>query len=164
MKKWPDRPREPILRRLIAAVPYKVHTVLTDNGTHFTPPGNTSSAAPDIKAALEAGEPVWAHAFEYACAQNDIDHRLTKPKHPWTNGQVERMNRTIKDATVKRDFYETHKQLRTHLRDFVDAYNFARRLKTLKGPTPYEFICKAWTSESHRFNISPFQQMPRLNT
>ena len=74
------------LRRLIAAVPYKVHTVLTDNGTHFTTPGNTSSAAPDIKAALEAGELVWAHAFEYACAQNDIDHRLTKPKHPWTNG------------------------------------------------------------------------------
>ena len=26
------------LRRLIAAVPYKVHTVLTDNGTHFTDP------------------------------------------------------------------------------------------------------------------------------
>ena len=87
------------LRRLIAAVPYKVHTVLTDNGTHFTTPGNTSSAAPYIKAALEAGELVWAHAFEYACAQNDIDHRLTKPKHPWTNGQVERMNRTIKDGT-----------------------------------------------------------------
>ena len=43
------------LRRLIAAVPYKVHTVLADNGTHLTTPGNTSSAAPDIKAALEAG-------------------------------------------------------------------------------------------------------------
>ena len=90
------------LRRLVAAVPYKVHTVLTDNGTHFTTPGNTSSAAPDIKAAIDAGEPVWAHAFEYACAKSDIDHRLTKPKHPWTNGQVERMNRTLKDATVKR--------------------------------------------------------------
>ena len=150
------------LRRLIAAVPYKVHTVLTDNGTHFTTPGNTSSAAPDIKAALEAGEPVWAHAFEYACAQNDIDHRLTKPKHPWTNGQVERMNRTIKDATVKRYFYETHDQLRTHLQNFVDAYNFARRLKTLRGLTPYEFICKTWTSDLHRFKISPLQQMPGL--
>ena len=143
------------LRRLIAAVPYKVHTVLTDNGTHFTTPGNTSSAAPDIKAALEAGELVWAHAFEYACAQNDIDHRLTKPKHPWTNGQVERMNRTIKDATVKRYFYETHDQLRTHLRDFVDAYNFARRLKTLRGLTPYEFICKAWTSEPQQIQNQP---------
>src|SRR5436853_5851591 len=29
------------LRHLIAAVPYRVHTVLTDNGTHFTTPGNT---------------------------------------------------------------------------------------------------------------------------
>src|SRR5271170_5759469 len=135
--------------------------VLTDNGTHFTTPGDTSSAAPDIKAALDAGELVWAHAFEYACAQNHIDHRLTKPKHPWTNGQVERMNRAIKDATVKRYCYETHDQLRTHLRDFVDAYNFARRLKAL---TPYEFICKAWTSQPSRFKISPLQQLPGRNT
>ena len=84
------------LRRLVAAVPYKVHTVLTDNreaiprrdvseadrGTHFTTSGNAGSADPDIKAAIEAGEPFWAHAFEYACARCDIDHRLTKPKHP----------------------------------------------------------------------------------
>src|SRR6202167_1470752 len=80
------------LRRLIAAVPYKVHTVLTDNGphrqrTHFTTPGNTSSAAPDIKAALDAGEPVWAHAFEYACALNDVDHRLTNPSIPGPTGR-----------------------------------------------------------------------------
>ena len=99
--------------------------------------GNTGSAAPDIKAALEAGELVWAHAFEYACAQNDVNHRLTKPKHPRTNGQVERMNRTIKEATVKRYFYESHDQLRAHLQNFVDAYNFeplriCRRLLTLR--------------------------------
>jgi transposase InsO family protein len=137
--------------------------LLTDNGTHFTTPGNASSAAPDIKGALDAGERVWAHAFEYACAQNDIDHRLTKPKHPWTSGQVERMNRTINDTTVKRCFYETHDQLRTHLRDFVDVYNFAGRLKTLRGLTPYEFACKAWASEPHRFTISPIQQTPGLN-
>ena len=151
------------LRHLITAVPYKVHTVLTDNGTHFTTPGNTSSAAPDIKAAIEAGEPFWAHAFEYACAQCDIDHRLTKPKHPWTNGQVERMNRTIKDATVKRYFYDTHDDLRAHLDDFVSAYNFARRLKTLKGLTPYEFICNTWTKEPSRFTLNPLHQMPGLN-
>jgi Integrase core domain len=74
------------------------------------------------------------------------------------NGQVERMNRTIKDATVKRYFYETHEQLRMHLGDFVDAYNFARRLKTLRGHTPYEFICKARTSDPQTFKISPLQQ------
>src|SRR3954470_16002755 len=89
------------LRTLVAAVPYRVHTVLTDNGTHFTTPGNTSSAAPLIKEAIARGELFRAHAFELACAQNDVDHRLTKPRHPWTNGQVERMNRTIKDATIR---------------------------------------------------------------
>lgn len=47
-------------------------------------------------------------------------------------------------ATVKRYHYETHDQLRQHLIDFVAAYNFARRFKTLRGLTPYETICKAW--------------------
>ncbi len=61
------------------------------------------------------------------------------------------MNRTIKDATVKRYHYENHDQLQRHLRDFIDAYNFARRLKTLKGLTPYEYICKSWTNEPRRF-------------
>jgi transposase InsO family protein len=48
------------------------------------------------------------------------------------------MNRTIKDATVGRYYYDSLDQLRQHLADFVSAYNFARRLKTLKGLTPYE--------------------------
>ena len=143
------------LRHLIAAVPYRVHTVLTDNGTHFTTPGTTSSAAPEIKPALDAGETVWAHAFEYACAQNDIEHRLTKPYHPWTNGQVERMNRTLKDATVRRYHYDSHDQLRAHLQLFLEAYNYARRLTTLRGLTPYEFICKTWTDQPHRFRVDP---------
>ena len=73
------------------------------------------------------------------------------------------MNRTIKDATVKRYFYETHDQLRAHLQNFVDAYNFARRLKTLRGLTPYELIGKACISEPHKFKISPLHQMPGLN-
>jgi transposase InsO family protein len=152
------------LQNLIRAVPYKVHTVLTDNGTHFTDPGGESWSVTEIKDMIERKQPFWAHAFEVACARNDIDHRLTKPKHPWTNGQVERMNRTIKDATVKRFHHETHNELRSHLSDFVSAYNFAKRLKTLKGLTPYEFICKAWTKEPERFTLSPLQQMPGLNS
>jgi hypothetical protein len=30
--------------------------------------------------------------FDMRCRENGIEHRLTKIKHPWTNGQVERMN------------------------------------------------------------------------
>ena len=151
------------LHALVKAVPYKVHTVLTDNGTHFTSPGNTCSAAAEIRQAMDCGELFRAHGFEYACAQNHINHGLTKPRHPWTNGQVERMNRTIKEATVKRFHYDTHDQLKHHLADFVSAYNFGRRLKTLKGLTPYEAICKAWTTEPKKFRLDPLHQMPGLN-
>jgi len=152
------------LRALLKAVPYQVHTVLTDNGTHFTNPRGETWSPAEIRQMIERKEPFRAHAFEYACALADIDHRLTKPKHPWTNGQVERMNRTIKEATVRRFHYDTHDQLRSHLADFVTAYNFAKRLKTLKGLTPYEFICKTWTNEPSRFILDPLQHMPGLNT
>ena len=132
-------------------------------GIHFTTPGAGGSAVPLIKKAIANGELFRAHAFEYACALNDIDHRTTKPKHPWTNGQVERMNRTIKEATVKRFYYETHNELREHLANFVAAYNFAKRLKTLQGLTPYEFICKCWIKEPQRFTSNPRHQIPGPN-
>jgi len=105
-----------------------------------------------------------AHMFDMRCQENGIEHRLTKVRHPWTNGQVERMNRTIKDATVKRYHYDDHEQLRSHLSDFINAYNYARRLKTLSGLTPYEYICKIWTNEPERFILNPIHQMPGLNT
>ncbi len=99
------------LRNLIMTVPYKVHTVLTDNGTHFTDPKGDSWNAQDVKRML-------------------------------ATGQVERMNRTIKEATVRRYYYQTHNLLRTHLETFIQAYNFAKRLKALKGQTPFEYITK----------------------
>ena len=151
------------LRDLIAAVPYKIHTVLTDNGLHFTTPGAGGSAVPEIKSAIAAGEIFRAHGFELVCARNDIDHRLTKPKHPWTNGQVERMNRTLKEATVRRYHYDSHDQLRKHLAAFLAAYNFAKRLKSLRGLTPHEYICKCWTENPDQFRLNPIQHMPGLN-
>jgi transposase InsO family protein len=142
---------------LIAAVPYKIHTVLTDNGVQFTfPPRYADGPTAHYV----------THMFDMRCRENGIEHRLTKIKHPWTNGQVERMNRTIKEATVKRYHYDSHQQLDAHLTDFISAYNFGRRLKTLKGLTPYEHVCKIWTAEPERFRLrlNPIHQMPGLNT
>ena len=70
------------------------------------------------------------------------------------------MNRTIKDATVKRYHYDTHDQLRVHLQLFVDASNHARRLKTLRGLTPYEFVFQIWTKEPDRFRLDPSHHIP----
>lgn len=143
------------LDALVEAVPYHIHTVLTDNGIQFADlPKNRNGPTARFR----------GHPFDRTCWKHGIEHRLTKPNHPWTNGQVERMNRTIKDATIKRYHYESHEQLRSHLGDFRDAYNFARRLKTLGGLTPYEYICKIWTSEPKRFRLDPTHHMPGLNT
>jgi hypothetical protein len=68
-----------------------------------------------------------------------VDHDVSES---WVNQTRKSTNRTIKDATVKRYHYDSHYQLRRHLADFMDAYNVARRLKTLSGLSPYEYICK----------------------
>jgi transposase InsO family protein len=151
-----DRPTAVrFLEALIAAVPYRLHTVLTDNGIQFADlPKNRDGWTARYR----------VHRFDQICRANGIEHRLTKPHHPWTNGQVERMNRTIKEATVNRYHYDCHEQLRTHLADFVIAYNFARRLKILKGLSPYEYICNTWTKEPRRFILDPIHQMPGLNS
>lgn len=138
------------LRNLQEALPYAIHTVLTDNGIQFTN--------------REKDRFAFEHIFERVCRENGIEHRLTRVKHPWTNGQVERMNRTIRQATVNRYHYDDHKQFENYLQNFMNAYNFARRLKSLKGLTPYEFICKIWTTQPHRFTLNPIHQMPGPNT
>ena len=71
------------LEHLLEVVPYKIHTILTDNGIQFAEqPRNRNSVT------------FRKMRFDLICDANDIEHRLTKPNHPWTNGQVERMNRT----------------------------------------------------------------------
>lgn len=138
------------LRNLTEAFPCRINTVLTDNGIQFTNQTRQKLAS--------------QHIFDRVCDEFGIEHRLTKINHPWTNGQVERMNRTIKEATVKRYHYENHDQLLEHLKNFIKAYNFAKRLKTLKGLTPYEYVCKCWTIEPERFKTNPTYHTPGLNT
>ena len=74
------------LRHLAAAVPYRIHTVLTGKGTHFTDPTGDGWTPEDIKEMRAQKLPFLCHVFESACADLDVEHRLTKPRHPWTNG------------------------------------------------------------------------------
>ncbi len=142
------------LRNLIEAVPHQIHTILTDNGIQFCHPPRYRNGP----TARYVG-----HLFDRICTANGIEHRLTKPNHPWTNGQVERMNRPLKEATTKRYHYQNHAQLREHLQTFIDAYNFAKRLKTLRGLTPFEYVMKCWTDEPKRFYENPSHHFPGLN-
>ncbi len=139
------------LRGVVAAFPYRIHTVLTDNGVAFT---NRASTRWDTM----------VHPFDRICREHGIEHRLTQPYHPWTNGQAERMNRTVKDATVKAFHCETRESLNAHLQAFVTAYNSAKHLKALRWRTPFQAICDSWTKNPSIFKIDPHHLIPGPHT
>ena len=143
------------LGALLEAVPYDLHTILTDNGIQFADlPRNRDGWTARLR----------VHRFDQICREHGIEHRLTEPNHPWTNVQVERMNRTIKDATVKRYHYGNDAELRQHLQLFIDAYNHGRRLKTLRGLTPYGYVARIWTEDPGRFKTDPYRHTSGLST
>jgi Integrase core domain len=137
--------------------------VLTDNGTQFTEPTHFRTGADQHEELQHPKGLSVIHAFADACEPHGIEHRLTKPGHPWTNGQVERMNRTLKEATITCDDDENHQQLKENLSSFLNAYNFAKRLKTLQGLTPYQYIIKCWQKKPERFTVNPCQHTLGLN-
>ena len=134
------------LRRVLPQIPYKVPKRLSDNGIQFR----------NLPPHFHVGR----HPVGQLCDEWGIAQRFTKPAHPWTNGQVERMNRTVKEATSKRSHYETRAQLNTHLQTFLQVYNFAKRLKRLHGLTPHEFIYAEWRKNPDIFIRNPTHHPP----
>ena len=146
------------LREVVEVFPHRLHTVLTDNGMAFADLPRNRGRHPEFEAIFGG------HIFDRVCAEHGIEHRLTKPYHPWTNGQAERMNRTVKDATVKVFHYPDLEALQAHVLAFVTAYNFARHLKALRWRTPFQAICAAWQADPSIFKIDPHRLIPGPNT
>ena len=150
------------LEALIAAVPYKIHTVLTDNpvlssaerGVQFTFPPRYADG-PTAK--------YMTHMFDMRCQENGIDHRLTKIKHPWTNGQVERMNRTIKDATVKRYHLRNPRPTAPASRRLPRSLQFRSQTEDPEGPHPLRSHLPNLDPRTQRFIANPTQQTPGPN-
>jgi transposase InsO family protein len=145
------------LREVVAAFPYAIHTVLTDNGMAFADLPKNRGRHPEIEAIFGG------HVFDRVCDEHGIEHKLTKPYHPWTNGQAERMNRTVKDATVKVFHYPDLEALKAHVLAFVAAYNFAKHLKRLRWRTPFQAVLDAWTKDPSIFRIDPHHLIPGPN-
>jgi transposase InsO family protein len=103
------------LKQAIAAFPFKVTHGLTDRGSCFT-----------------------ADGFERACRKWKVQHRMTKPYTPQTNGMVERFNgrvqREVLGITIA-----SHRDLETLLKGFNQAYNM-RRQRVLKGTSPEQVV------------------------
>ncbi len=121
--------------------PFTISHILTDNGLEFTDRFVTKDKQVSGK-----------HKFDKLCSLSEIEHRLTKPATPKTNGMVERVNGTIKNATVKAMTYQNIDEMKQDLNKFLIFYNFNRRhsglRKEIKVRTPYEAL-KYW------YNLKP---------
>jgi transposase-like protein len=140
------------LKEVIELCPYKIHRILTDNGAQFT----YALLAKHLR-------PKSFHPFDSLCKKHAIKHKLTQFRHPWTNGQVERTNRTIKDATTKIYHYDSMEQLEKHLQEFLLVYNFSKKLKTLKFKTPFEFLTEEFKNNPKVFHQNPGHYSRGLN-
>jgi transposase InsO family protein len=88
-----DKSSVDFLRRLKLASPIKITKILTDNGSHFTD-----------RVAMKDKKPSGQHAFDKVCAGLAIEHPLAPPRHPQTNGMVERFNGRISELLQQIQF------------------------------------------------------------
>src|SRR5882724_10123647 len=128
------------LKRFLAHFPHRVHTILTDNGSEFT-----DRFAVDMKNKPQ-DRPSGRHPFDRDCAKHRIDHRLTKPYRPQTNGLVERFNRRIVEAIgrqpkrgIAHRLFVSHTDRDAFLNRFVHDYN-RTRLKCLGYMAPLQAL------------------------
>ncbi len=141
------------LKTIFKIFPFQITKILTDNGAQFTYELLADHLKPKDK----------VHEFDKICKENNIEHRLTKFKHPWTNGQVEIMNKLIKNNTVKRFHYEDVDELKKHLMTFLLYYNHQKKLTALKYNSPYDFILKKYDEEPGIFKENPNLKLVGLN-
>ncbi|HEX5958278.1 MAG TPA: integrase core domain-containing protein [Hyphomicrobiaceae bacterium] len=130
------------LERFLAAFPNTVSVVLTDNGSEFTDRFGSARWYPGGR------PPSGQHLFDKVCKRHGIEHRLTRPFRPQTNGLVERFNRRLAEAIAAKpsiarnegkNKFHTHAERDAFLHAFVANYN-RTRLKCLDYRAPAELI------------------------
>lgn len=127
------------LSALAARLPFRISRVFTLDAAPFVSSGEES-------------------AFTKACDAHGIEHNLTGSPHPWTRGRDIRMGRVTESSSI----FPSTAYVSSLLQHFVHAYNFRRRLKTLGGRTPYDFICEAAANQPTLFLRPPHHEMVGL--
>ncbi|SFW37214.1 Integrase core domain-containing protein, partial [Nitrosovibrio sp. Nv17] len=97
------------------------------------------------------------HEFDQLCQELGIEHRLTKPRTPRTNGMVERFNGRIADVLKTHRFNSREDMEQTLLR-YVALYNHQLPQSALKSSTPMQAMKQWYQSHPHLFNKRPYDR------
>ncbi len=113
------------LEALVAAVPYRIHAVLTDNGLQFADvPRNRKGPTARWRGILRQGLSALWHRTSLDQTQSPLDQRT---------GRTHESNHQRSHCPALP--LHSHNQLQHTSPDFLAAYNFAKLLKTLGSLT-----------------------------
>ena len=132
------------LAALHRACPIKIGNLLTDNGKEFT---DRLFGSRDRQASGD-------HEFDQLCQALGIEHRLTKPRSPQTNGMVERFKGRIAEVLATHRFNNAQ-DLETTLLRYAWLYNHHLPQKTLGHVTPIEAMKKWYAQKPEAFMAKP---------
>ena len=145
------------LRDLERACPIRIRTILTDNGKEFT----------DRLFGLRKRAATGEHEFDKLCAELGIEHRLTPPRSPQTNGpplgdcrqspagqRVERFNGRIEDVLQSHHF-RSGEDLEATLHRYVWLYIQQLPQSALGSKAPLQAM-KDW----HKLKPQLFRKQP----
>jgi hypothetical protein len=136
------------LRALNKACPIRITKVLTDNGKEFT----------DRLFASHARAPSGNHEFDQLCQELDIEHRLTQPWTPKTNGMVERFNGRIADV-LKTHRFNGREDLEQTLLRYVALYNHQLPQSALKSKTAMQAMKEWYQTHPYLFHKRPYDRL-----
>lgn len=96
--------------------------------------------------------------FDRLCRERGIEHQRATSRHPWARYRLARVGRLVEESIT----FANQVDLTGMLQDFVQAYNYRRRLKSLGGRTPHQAVCQAWIEEPRRFLSDPHHEIVGL--
>ena len=146
-----ERSSTDFLRRLKRAAPMKIKTILTDNGSQFTDRFTSTTRSPSGK-----------HAFDLACKSMEIEHRLCPPRHPQTNGMVERFNGRISEI-VSQTRFRSAAELDDTLANYWSTYNHLIPQRALDHQTPIQAL-KSWQAKKPELFAKRVHKQTGLDT
>ena len=139
------------LNRLERAAPMKIVKLLTDNGSQFTD-----------RFTSKKREPTGCHDFDVRCGELGIEHRLCPPRHPQTNGMVERFNGRISEV-VKQTRFASAAELETTLERYVKTYNQLIPQRALNHLSPIQAL-KEWQKKKPKLFKKRVYNQPGLDS
>jgi transposase InsO family protein len=130
------------LRRMLDFYPFKVHRVLTDNGCEYT------------NRYYKGGIAKLKHPFEAVLEERGIIRKLTRLRHPQTNGMAERMVQMAK-RDVRDTHHRSHQEMETHLYAWLGRYNLFRPHGSLARRTPFDEAARWYKEQPDLFIRDP---------